>query len=146
MATFADKAIYKYNSYSYILIEASKMSFDSIALGLIGTRHSGSKHNKYDITCICLLTNYPIVIQIPDKTVETVVQTLQHHIYATFTGSLALIPDNGNELKTEIFQKVTSKLEFRHHSSSPYLPQSNGIVGKFHSPLKFCDKRHGQLD
>ena len=35
-ATLADKAVYIYKSYSYILIEPSRIPFDSIALNLIG--------------------------------------------------------------------------------------------------------------
>ena len=46
--------------------------FDAIASDLAGPSHPLSlKGNSYILTCMCLLTNYPIAIPIPNKQAET---------------------------------------------------------------------------
>ena len=44
---------------------------------------TGSKGNSYVLMWMCLLTNYPIAIPIPDKTAVTVVQAYLHNMYGT---------------------------------------------------------------
>ena len=70
-------------SYSYIHMTPERRPFDSIACDMAGPFHPpSSKGNSYILTCMCLLTSYPIAIPIPNKQVETIVQAyLQKYIY-----------------------------------------------------------------
>ena len=70
------------------------------------------------------------------------------HVYATFSGSLTIITNNGKEFKNELFQKAANKLDIKHQFSNPHLSQSNGILEKCHSFLKAYVRKHihGKLD
>ena len=115
-------------SYSYIYITPGKRPFDSIASKLVGPFYlPSSKGNSYIITCMYLLTNYPIAIPIPNKQAERVMQTYLQNIYTSFGRSLTMTTDNGKEFKNDLFKKVADKLGIKHHFVSSYHPQSNGI-------------------
>ena len=89
---------------------------------------------------MCLLTNYPTAIPIPNKQAEIIVQAYFQNIYTNFGGSLTMITDNGKEFNNDLFKKVADKLGTNHHFLRPYHPHSNGNLEKFHSFLKTCIK------
>ena len=65
-------------SYSYIHMTPGRRPFGSIAHNLVGSFHQSSLKGSSDILkCMCLLTNYPIAIPIPNRHVETIVQALE---------------------------------------------------------------------
>ena len=93
----------------------ARRPFNSIACDLVGPFHpSSSKGNSYILTCICLLTNYPIAIHIPNKQAKTDIQAWPQNVYATFGGSLIMITDNGKEFKNDLFKKVTEEWGLKH--------------------------------
>ena len=79
-----------------------KRPFSSITCAPMGLFHLWPKVNSYVQTCICLLTNFPIAIPMPDKLAETFFQAYLQHVYATVGGFLP------------IFQKVAEELGIRH--------------------------------
>ena len=98
-------------SYSYIHMTPGRRPFESIACDLVGPFHPPSlKGNSYILTCMCLLTNYPIAIPIPYTKLETIIQALLQNIYTTFGRSLTMITDNIKE-----FKKVSDKFGIKHH-------------------------------
>ena len=90
-------------------MEPLKRPFDSIVCELIGLIDPGSKRKTYVFMCMHLLINYPIVILIPDKTADTVIQASLQQVNDIFGGSFTLITHNGKELKNDLFQKVASE-------------------------------------
>ena len=66
-----------------------------------------SEDTFYVLTCLCLLNIFPGTIPLPDRSAEMVIQAYLKHIYATFSGSLTLVTDNGGEFKNDPFQKHT---------------------------------------
>ena len=68
-------------SYSYMHMAPARRPFDSISCDLVGLFHSpSSRGNSYKLVCMCLLTNYPIAIPIPDKHTESHASVPQTHI------------------------------------------------------------------
>lgn len=47
-----------------------------------------------------------------------------------------IIHDNGKQFSSKDFLDLVSKLELRETSTSPFHPQSNGKVERFHKTLK----------
>ena len=93
-----------------------KRPLDSIACDLVGPFHPhSSKGNSYILTCMYLLTSYPIAIPIANKQAETIIQAYLQNIYTTFGRSLTMITDNGKEFKNDLFKKVAEKLGIKHH-------------------------------
>ena len=59
-------------------------TFDTITYNLIGpVKPSISKSSPYVLTCMCLLTNFSILIPIPEKQIETVIQAYLQHIFGS---------------------------------------------------------------
>ena len=103
-------------SHSYIHMTSGKRPFDSIVSDLVGPLHlHSSKANSYILTCMCLLTNCPIAIPIPNKQMVKIIQAFLQNIYTTFGRSLTMIADNGKEFKNDLSKKVADELGIKHH-------------------------------
>ena len=72
---------------------------------------------------MCLLTNVPIAVPIPNETAETVVQAYLQDVYTTFAVSLTLITNNEKEFKNDFFLKVGNKLGIKHQFISSHYTQ-----------------------
>ena len=73
---------------------------------------------------------------------ETVIWAYLQHTYATVSGYLTLVTDNGEECINDLFWEVTQELGSEHQFTSPYHPQSNEVLEKIPLFLKTCIRKH----
>ena len=81
-------------------LEIPKIPFACIAIDTIGKLPTTSSGNKYALTCIDLLTSYMIVVPMPDKTVDPVVEVYLSGILSRASASMVCLLNKGSELKT----------------------------------------------
>ena len=77
-------------------------AFQKIAIDTSGpftTTHSG---NKYIVTIVCLLTNWPEAYPVPDKSAECVAEILLNHIIPRFSCPSQILSDNGTEYTSKL--------------------------------------------
>ena len=73
------------------------------------------------------LTRYIIAVPTVDRTTETVISSLQKHLFCPFDVPKSMRMDNAQEFRSEL-QNITSTYGIRLAISSPYHPQGNGIA------------------
>ena len=95
-----------------------------------------SKGNKHILTIIDLLTGWPEVIPISNKSTDTITKAFIRHYLPRHMWPRFILSDNGTEFKNQIFDKVTKDLGIERTFSAPYHPQSNGKLETFHKFLK----------
>ena len=83
-------------------LEVPKVPFAFIAIDTIGKHHTTSKGNRYELTCIDLLTSYIIAVPIPNKAVESVVEANLSGILSRTGASMVCLSDNVSELKKTV--------------------------------------------
>ena len=100
-----------------------------------------NKGNKHILTIIDLMTGWPEVIPIPNKSADTTTKAFIRQYLPRYLCPRFILSDNGTEFKNQIFDKVTKDLDIERIFSAPYHPQSNGKLETFHKFLKPTLKR-----
>ena len=116
------------------MMEIPDRPFNKIAMDLVTDFSESSKGNKHILTIIDLLTGWPEVIPIPNKSADTITQALIRSYLPRHMCPWFILSDNGTEFKNQIFDKVTKDLGIKRIFFAPYHPQSNGKLETF---LKF---------
>ena len=101
-------------------LEIPKVPFTCIAINTIGklpVTHSG---NKYALTCIDLLMAYVIVVPMPDKTAESMVEAYFSGILSRTVASMVCLSDNRSELKNNQMNTILKQWGINHIFSNPY--------------------------
>lgn len=80
------------------------------------------------------LTNWPEAFAVPDKKAKTVADLISE-IFPRYGAPVQLVTDNGTENVNNIMREVLSSLNIEHIKTSPYQPQGNAKVERFHRTL-----------
>nr|XP_058943740.1 uncharacterized protein K02A2.6-like [Pocillopora verrucosa]XP_058954777.1 uncharacterized protein K02A2.6-like [Pocillopora verrucosa] len=89
----------------------------------------------YIMTVVDYRSKWPEAIVLKRITSESIVTALAD-IFARFGNPKVLITDNGRQFVAEEFQDFMKANGIQHRRVSPYFPQANGQVERFHRYLK----------
>ena len=118
------------------MTEIQDQPFNKIAMDLVTDFTEFNKGNTHILTIIDLLTEWPEVILIPNKSADTITKAFIRHYLPRHLCPWFILSDNGMEFKNQIFNKVMKDLGTKRIFSAPYHPQSNGKLETFHKFLK----------
>ena len=71
-----------------------------------------------------------------DITASTVIDSFTHGLIASFGIPESITTDNGSQFSSGIWQQLLEVWGIKAHFTTPYHPQSNGLVERFHRRLK----------
>ena len=125
----------KISCHPQLHLEIPKVPFTCIAINTIGKLPTTSSGNRYALTCIDLLTSYVIVVPMPDKTAESVVEAYLSGILSRTGAAMVCLLDNGSELKNSQMNTVLMQLGIKCIYSNPYRPQVNSRIENVHNFL-----------
>lgn len=91
---------------------------------------------RYCLTIIDRFTRWPEAIPMPVMTAETVAKAILHHWIARFGVPARITSDQGRQFESSIFTELTTLIGANHLRTTPYHPQSNGIIERWHRVLK----------
>ena len=90
-------------------------------------------------TCILVVCDYFTkwvqAIALPDHTAYTVADALVVEVFLKFGTPLVLHSDQGTEFQSELMKEICRLLEIKQTRTSPYHPQSDGLVERFNRTL-----------
>ena len=109
--------------------------FEKISLDISGPHRETPRGNNYIVSFVDWLTNRPEANAVKDKKAQTVANLVLTEIFRRYGASLELVTDNGTENVNEIMKETLSSLNIKHVTISPYHPQSNAKVERFHQSL-----------
>ena len=102
------------NSGEFKHFKVPEVPMQLICMDLVGPISPiTSRGNHFILTCIDMLTGFPIAVPIKDKMVKAVCDTYRAHIYCIFGGSARILTDNGNEFKNEQWMNYVNNLAYR---------------------------------
>lgn len=81
-----------------------------------------------------------------DITAETIAKNLVTHWIATFGIPARITTDLGRQFESQIFRELNKLLGIKHLRTTPYHPQANGLIERWHRTLKAAIKCRRKLD
>ena len=110
--------------------------FQRVATDLVGPFSPiTERRNRYILTMIDYATRYPEAIALPSIDTECVAEGLIE-IFSRVGVPCEILSNRGSQFMSQVMQEVNRLLSVKHLVTTPYHPQCNGLVEKFHFVLK----------
>ena len=116
-------------------IHAFDEPFSRIIIDCAGPLPKTKSGNEYLLTIMCASTRFPEAIPLRNIKTKNIVKALVK--FFTFVGlPKSVQSDQGSNFMSGIFQQVMHELGITQYKSSPYHPESQGALERFHQTLK----------
>ncbi|KAH9265139.1 hypothetical protein BASA83_011371 [Batrachochytrium salamandrivorans] len=90
--------------------------------------------SKYLITCIDYATRWVLAKPVREMT-EAAVATFLYELMMTYGAPFEIISDRGKSFLAEGISEFERENSIRHLATTPYHPQTNGMVERMHAML-----------
>ena len=117
--------------------------FQRVATDIVGPLPKTPSGNQYILVVVDYATRYPEAIAVKSTDAETVAQELVN-IFARLGIPDELLTDQGSNFVSELLNQLSSLLRIRRIKTSPYHPQTDGLVERFNGTLKRMLRRFVQ--
>jgi hypothetical protein len=95
-----------------------------------------SKHgNRYIIVAMDYLTKWPEAKAVSDIKATTVAKFIYEDIICRHGTPTILLSDRGKNFLSEIVKELCTNFQIKHHKSSAYRPQTNGMIERFNRTI-----------
>uniref|UniRef100_A0A8C6Q2V0 Integrase catalytic domain-containing protein n=1 Tax=Nothobranchius furzeri TaxID=105023 RepID=A0A8C6Q2V0_NOTFU len=115
--------------------------FDHIIVDCVGPLPRTKTGKRYLLTSMCSATRFPEAIPLSSITSKSVVKALST-FFSLFGLLRVLQTDQGSNFKSELFKQVAKTLGIQHVTSSPYHPESQGALERWHQTFKTMLKKY----
>ncbi|CAF1187952.1 unnamed protein product [Rotaria sordida] len=108
-------------------------SFLLIGIDFCGPLKRTPRENQYVLVITDNFTRYITAIALPNCTAETTAQALFNEYFCKYSIPSTIISDQGAHFQNHLMQNIQKLIGYNHIYSTPYHPQTNGIVERFNS-------------
>lgn len=109
--------------------------FHQIGIDFVGPLPRSSSGKKYIIVAMDYLTKWPEAKAVREATAEATVQFLYEDIICRHGCPQKILSDRGTHFNNRLLQGLVEKFQIQHLMSTPYHPQTNGLVERFNRTL-----------
>ena len=125
--------------------------FQIIGIDFCGPLKSTPRGNKYVLVITDYFTRYITAVPLPTCTAEKTAETLFNEFFCKFGIPAVIVSDQGTHFQNQLMTNMQYLIGYNHIYSTPYHPQSNGIVERFNSTFisqisKLQDNEHNNWD
>lgn len=106
-----------------------------MASDIVGPLPKTPTGNKYIIVFTEYLTKYVEAFPIPDCTAKTTAKIFVEKIICRYSAPAQLLTDRGTNYMSELIQQVCQFFDTKKLSTSPYHPQTDGLVERFNKTM-----------
>jgi hypothetical protein len=110
-------------------------AFERIGIDLVGPLPITTKTNRYIIVATDYLTRWPEAKAVPDAGANTLAQFIFEEIICRHGTPKIILSDQGRNFISETIRILCEKFLIKHKFSSPYHPQTNGMVERLNRTL-----------
>ena len=114
--------------------------FEKVAFDLVGPLPKTSSGHRYILTMMCLYTKYPEAIPLRRVDNETVLEAMME-IFSRHGLPKIILTDQGSVFMSKMTRHMCKTFEVHKVRTSPYHPQSDGALERWHACLKGMMKR-----
>src|SRR5438045_3435471 len=109
--------------------------FKRIGIDFVGPLEKTKRRNRYILVVTNYLTKWPEARAMKEATVENVVKFIYKGIICKHGCPKIILSDRGTHFRNKLVEGLCEKFEIKHKLSSPYHPQTNGLVERFNRTL-----------
>ena len=91
---------------------------------------------RYLLTVVDRFTRWPSAFPLHDITTESVIDNLAHGWFASFGIPAHITTDRGSQFNSAVWEQLLRIWGIKHHQTTAYHPEANGMVERFHRRLK----------
>ena len=109
--------------------------FESVAVDIVGPLPKGKGGCRYLLTYICLATRWPEAVPLRSVTAKSVADGLWE-IFSRTGIPEVMLTDQGSQFTGRVVKCLCDWMGIARIRTSPYHPQTNGVVERMHGSLK----------
>jgi transposase InsO family protein len=106
-----------------------------VAVDIVGPLPITDKNNEYIIVFGDYYTKWKEVFAVPNHSAMTVAEKLVTEVFCRFGCPEQIHSDQGREFESELFSCICNLLDIQKTRTTPYRPQSDGLVERFNRTL-----------
>lgn len=110
--------------------------FEHIHVDLVGPLPTSSEGFRYCVTIIDRCAKWPEAFPVKDQTADTVARTVYEGWITRFGCPHRLTSDQGRQFESSLFTRLMHHMGVDKIRTTPYHPQSNGAVERWHRSFK----------
>ena len=126
---------FKPNVVPRMEIPVPDTAWSKVAIDIAGPYYTAPIGRRFIVTIIDYYSKFPEVLLTDTTTSLSIIKWLEE-IFARYGNPDELISDNGPQFVSHEFQYFLKSRNIRHHRTSVYTPQQNGLVEVFNRLLK----------
>ena len=109
--------------------------WQKVHLDFVGPLPRSRKGHQWILTMRDHFSKWPEAVPMARPTADNVVKALESHLFTRFGIPTSIHSDCGAQFTSNLFREVSNKLGINISTTTPYHPQSNGIVERMHRDL-----------
>eukprot|EP01088_Endostelium_zonatum_P009160 TRINITY_DN2235_c0_g2_i1.p1 TRINITY_DN2235_c0_g2~~TRINITY_DN2235_c0_g2_i1.p1 ORF type:complete len:1400 (-),score=292.55 TRINITY_DN2235_c0_g2_i1:276-4475(-) len=116
-------------------LEHPSYPFERVAMDIVGPLVETTQGNKYILTIMDYHTRWPEAISLKDAKAHTVAKAYIDVFISRYGCPRIVLTDLGSNFNSHLMEEVNKILQTKHRTTTPYRPQTNGMIERFHAPL-----------
>src|SRR3989442_120507 len=109
--------------------------FERIGIDFVGPLERTKRRNRYILVVTDYLTKWPEAKAMKEATAENVMRFIYEGIICRHGCPKIILSDRGTHFRNKLVEGLCEKFKIKHKLSSPYHPQTNGLVERFNRTL-----------
>lgn len=109
---------------------------ERVAVDVMGPLPVTDRGNKYLVVIGDYFTKWMEAVPTPDHKADTIARTLITHFVSKFGIPLSLHSDQGRDFESQLFKEMCKLLGIEKTRTTPWHPQSDGLVERFNRTLE----------
>ena len=109
--------------------------FYQIGIDYVGPLNRSKDGNRYIIVAMDYLTKWPEAKPVKEATAKETVEFVYENIICRHGCPARILTDRGTHFNNLLLKRLMKKFEIKHLMSTPYHPQTNGLVERFNRTL-----------
>ncbi|XP_041446986.1 uncharacterized protein LOC121403156 [Xenopus laevis] len=111
--------------------------FERVAMDIVGPLQKSSKGNQYILVVSDYMTRYPEAIPLRSITTRKIAEELIK-LFSHMGIPQTILTDQGSNFQSSLMRQINQLLGIQAVRTSPYHPQTDGLVERFNQTLKKC--------
>ncbi|HVI21389.1 MAG TPA: DDE-type integrase/transposase/recombinase [Bacillus sp. (in: firmicutes)] len=112
-----------------------RQPFERIGIDFVGPLERTKKGNRYILVMTDYLTKWPEAEAMKEATADNVIQFIYEKVICRHGCPKIILSDRGAHFRNKLVDGLCEKFKVKHKLSSPYHPETNGLVERFNRTL-----------